>query len=211
MPIAPLALFGLRSGRFLFLGPIATPFHLGGDAIRAAAFEPTGLGWAKTARGAAWAYGRRPAGTWTVHAWSGRTRSATWARSTRARSTWGRPGLGFLDDERTALHKLPTQLLDGLLGAIFGFRFDEGETTRASGVAIDRDTNAAYLDFLRLENPRQFLLVDVVGEVPYEKARSHELLPLLLLSRCFYALATLLTLSRNSLPTLNVGVLRAAI
>jgi hypothetical protein len=109
------------------------------------------------------------------------------------------------------LHQPAAQLLDGLLGTGFGFGFDESEATRAPGFAIHRDADTANLDLLGLEDLFQLLLVDVVGEVSYEKARSHVLLPSLLLSRCPYEVATPLTLSRNSLPTLNVGVLRAAI
>jgi hypothetical protein len=82
------------------------------------------------------------------------------------------------------LHQPATKLLDGLLGAVFGFRFDKSEPTRASRFAIHRDTDAANLDLLGLENLLQLLLIHVVGEVPYEKARSHGLLPSLLLSRC---------------------------
>jgi hypothetical protein len=109
------------------------------------------------------------------------------------------------------LHEPAAQFLDGLLGAILRLGLDESETTRSSRLAIHRDANTANLDILGLEDLFQLLLVDVVGEVPYEKARSHVLLPSLLLSRCPYEVATPLTLSRNSLPTLNVGVLRAAI
>jgi hypothetical protein len=92
--------------------------------------------------------------------------------------------LGFLDDERPALHKPAAKFFDGLLGALVGFGFDESETTRTLRVPVKRNANAAHYDVLGLENLFQLLLVDVVREVPYEKARSHELLSSLLLSRC---------------------------
>jgi hypothetical protein len=66
------------------------------------------------------------------------------------------------------LHQPSAQLLDGLLGTSFGFGFDESEPTRASGFAIHRDADTANLDLLGLEYLFQLLLVDVVGEVPYE-------------------------------------------
>jgi hypothetical protein len=174
MPVAPLALFRLGPRRFLLLGPIAT-LHLGGGAIRTAGIETTLARRAEAARGTAWSCGWRPTGT--------RSRETTRTRSTRARRTawsdrWARttgtwragrrPGLGFLDDEGTALHQPAGQLFDGLLGASFGLRFDESEPTRAPRFAIHRDADTANLDLLGLENLFQLLFVDVVGEVPYE-------------------------------------------
>jgi hypothetical protein len=50
------------------------------------------------------------------------------------------------------LHQPAGQLLDRLLGANFGFGFDESEPPRAPGFAIHRDADTANLDLLRLEN-----------------------------------------------------------
>ncbi len=91
--------------------------------------------------------------------------------------------MGLLDDKRPALHEPAAKFLDGLLGALIGFGFDESETAWSLRVPVKRNADAAHDDILGKENLFQFLLVDVVGEVSYEKARSHELLSSLLLSR----------------------------
>jgi hypothetical protein len=188
MPIAPLAFFRLRSGRFLLLGPIPTPLHLGRSTIRSAGIASgpgrTEATWrsARTHRSPAWAWSHGTARTWSAHA-RRTARSAKRARTSGTGCARRWPGLGFLDDDRPALHQPSSQLLDGQLSAGFGFGFDESETARAPGFAIHRDPDTANLDLLRLENLFQLLFVNVVGEVPYEKARSHKLLPLLLSSQ----------------------------
>jgi hypothetical protein len=85
--------------------------------------------------------------------------------------------LRLFNDQRPALHKPAAKFLDGLFRALVGFGFDESEAAWPLGVPVKRNADAAHDDVLRKENLFQFLLVDVVGEVPYEKARSHELLP----------------------------------
>jgi hypothetical protein len=65
------------------------------------------------------------------------------------------------------------QFFDGGLGALVGGCLDEGETSRAPGFPVQRDSNTAYLNTLGREGVPKFLLVDVVGEVADEKARTH--------------------------------------
>jgi hypothetical protein len=92
--------------------------------------------------------------------------------------------LGLFDDERTALHQPAAQLFNRLLRPGFGLGLDESKAARTTGLPIHGHADAADFDLLREKDLFQLLLVDVVGEVPYEKARSHKLLPLLLSSHC---------------------------
>jgi hypothetical protein len=81
--------------------------------------------------------------------------------------------LGFFNDQRAALNQVTAEFFDGLLGTVVGCRFNKGETARAASFALAGHSDTADLNTLAGEGLLQFQLGDVVGEVAYEKARSH--------------------------------------
>jgi hypothetical protein len=81
--------------------------------------------------------------------------------------------LGFLDNQRAALNQATAELFDRLLGTVVGCRFNKSETARAAGFALAGHADTADLNTLAGEGLLQLQLGDVVGEVAYEKARSH--------------------------------------
>jgi hypothetical protein len=187
VPVAALALLWLRTGRPFLFRTIAATFSLG--AIGPASIESCRTwSWRAEAAGRATrTHRRRSTGTGATRAtksgWA--TRAAESGRATRTRP-WTRraarpwtagswSSLRLFDDDGATGDQATGQLLDGRLRARFGLGFDEGEAARPPGFAIHRDADAANLDLLGLEGLPQLLFVDVVGEIPYEKARSHRL------------------------------------
>ena len=202
-PVAPLAILRLGARGLLLLGALAsrsiagTP---GGTTASVAAGRSSAEATWSARRAKPWrsagtstgprrsaeaartrsseaAGARRAAGTArrTEAAWG--PAGAARTRSSEARApdgTWShRFGLRLLDDDGASLEHAPRELLDGRLRAIVRHRLDKSEATRASGVAVERDANAAQLDPFPGERLPQLLLVDVIRKIADEKPSTH--------------------------------------
>jgi hypothetical protein len=98
--------------------------------------------------------------------------------------------LGFFDDDRAALQDLSREFLNRLLGTFVGHSFDKGESARTPAFAVQRDFDITDLDAFGNECIFEVLLVDAVGKIANEEARTHTTrlaflgLLLALLTRC---------------------------
>ena len=59
-----------------------------------------------------------------------------------ARGASGPPALGFVDPQRAAVHRLPIEGADGVLGSFGGVNGDESESFRAPRLAVRHETDA---------------------------------------------------------------------
>ena len=78
----------------------------------------------------------------------------------------------FVDGQATAAELMTVQVGDGLLGVSVGAHFDECESARTSGFAINRHHHVRGFGD-RCEVSSEICFGRAVGEVPYEETDSH--------------------------------------